>query len=62
MTRFLMAALLAASTLGLAPVAMASSAGNAPVVRQVPDGRVAGASEGSFGKQQAAQYNTANGG
>ncbi len=61
MTRFLMAALLAASTFGLAQTAMAANDGNTQTIRQSTDSRWAGASEGSFGKQQAAQYSTANG-
>ncbi|MBR0667075.1 hypothetical protein GXW71_22125 [Roseomonas hellenica] len=58
MKRVLMAAVLAASTLGLAGVAMA-----ADVVDETPATRtqLAGPSDGSFVRQQSLQYNTDNG-
>jgi opacity protein-like surface antigen len=58
MKRVLMAAVLAASTLGLAGAAMAADAvGETPTTRT----QLAGASDGSFIKQQSLQYSADNG-
>lgn len=63
MKRILMAAVLAASTLGLAGGAMAAANGDTQNLDQAAaaQSRFAGNSDGSFGRQQAAQYNTDNG-
>lgn len=58
MKRVLMAAVLAASTLGLTGVAMAADVvGETPATRT----QLAGSSDGSFVKQQSLQYNADNG-
>ncbi|MBR0642572.1 hypothetical protein [Plastoroseomonas hellenica] len=63
MKRLLIATVLAASTLGLANIAMAAHTTNHQDVEQsqATHTRWGGASSGSFGAQSAAQYNTGNG-
>lgn len=63
MKRLLIATVLAASTLGLANIAMAAHTTNHQDVdqSQAAHTRFSGNSSGSFGAQQAAQYNTDNG-
>lgn len=62
MKRFLIAGLLAASTLGAGGAAMAADNGNRQSLdRASAQTQFVGGSAGSFGAQQAAMYNRNNG-
>lgn len=63
MKRLLIATVLAASTLGLANIAMAAHTANHQDLEQseAAHTRFGGNSSGSFAAQQATQYNTDNG-